>query len=296
MAVNYYEQIDDTLKKQVEEALLSIDAQEKAALLRFEDQRKTAYSTLMGGLSGAYSDYAAAVNPYGVNNENLYSGGIGNSGKSETAKAAYYNAYTELIGSLKDTYSKEITEIGLNEEDMRAKMLGLRTDVNTDAYNKLLEELIRRQNLEREDSRFEYEKQQDERDYNFKVERANKEDEKDQRDFDYKVEQDTKNYELKAGSVSNKATSTNNKTETEEAPVSDLQSPLEIDIEKGFGTTGMLSDSDFERLKNIFLYLTYSVLPGETNPTPRIRRTKENYLKIFKNRLTSQQFMELVQI
>jgi hypothetical protein len=42
--------------------------------------------------------------------------------------------------------------------------------------------------------------------------------------------------------------------------------------------------------------LTYSVLPGETNPTPRIRRTKENYLKIFKNRLTSQQFMELVQI
>ncbi len=270
---NYYEQIDETIKKQVEEALLSIAAQEKAAKSRLEAQREQALSGLNLGLAGAYSDYAHAVNPYGINNENLYSSGLGGSGKSETAKAQYYGAYTALLGSLKDTYSKEITELGLQEGELEAQMLGLRTDVHSRAYNKMLDELIRRQQAQIDAERFEYQKLADERDYNFKLQQAQYRKEKDERDFNYKV-----------ASNAAKGYGSSSAAEKEES---------ELPESLSFPGTGRLDNEQFAQLKKVFKWLNWSVLPDEDNPTVRIRQTKAKYIELFKDRLSADQLREL---
>lgn len=284
---NYYDKIDEILKKQIEEALVSIDAQEKAALARLGQRREQAYSTYLSGAAGAYSDYAHAVNPYGVNNENLYSSGLGNSGKSETARASYYNAYTELLGNLRNTYSDELTELNLEEKDQNARFSDLRTQANTQAYNKLLDELIRRQEAQVESERFEYEKSVDERDYNFKVAQAQYEKEKDERDYQYKLSKDE--YERYLDSLKNSGSSYSGSIKASDSKEEALEA---IDFEG----TDMLSDSQFEWLKQMFIGLTNSVLPGEDNPTPRIRRYKTRYIDMFKNRLKPHQLLELMRL
>ena len=295
---NYYEEIDKTLKKQIEEALVSIDAQEKAALARLSQRRAQAHSSYLSGTAGAYSDYAHAVDPYGVNNENLYSSGLGNSGKSETAKAAYYNAYTSLLGSLRDTYSDELTELDLQEHELGANNLALRTDANAQAYNKLLDELIRRQEAEEEAERFEYEKAVDERDYNFKVAQAEYQKQMDERDYNYQLQKDEYERYMDSLAALGKSSSSSGGGSTSSGSDADGVSELEEAAwgMSGFEGTGMLSDTQFKRLKEIFLGLTYSALPEEDNPTPRIRRYKTRYLEMFKNRLTSSQLLELSRI
>ena len=290
---NYYEEIDELLKKQIEEALVSIDVQEKAALARLQQRRDSAYGSYLSGTRGAYADYAHAVNPYGVNNENLYSSGLGNSGKSETAKASYYNAYTSLLGNLRNTYSDELTELNLEEQELNASNQALRTDANATAYNKLLEELIRREEAQVQAERFEYEKAIDERDYNFKVAQAQYQKEKDERDYQYQKEKDEYERYLdslsskSSGSYSSGGSSSNSSTADTEEDTWGMS---------GFEGTGMLTDEQYKKLKDTFLALTYSVLPGEDNPTPRIRRYKTRYIEMFKNRLTSDQLLELTRI
>ncbi len=295
---NYYDEIDKTLKKQIEEALVSIDAQEKAALARLEQRRAQAQSSYYAGTAGAYSDYAHAVNPFGVNNENLYSAGLGNSGKSETAKASYYNAYTSLLGNLKDTYSNEITELNLEEQELGANTQALRTQANSNAYNKLLDELVRRQEAETEAERFEYQKEINERDYNFKVAQAEYQKQMDERDYQYKLQKDE--YERYMDSLALQSKGYSSGGSSSGGSGGSAIEPSELEQAawgmSGFEGTGMLTDAQFNRLKDMFLMLTYSALPEEDNPTPRIRRYKTRYLDMFKSRLTPSQIFELSRI
>lgn len=97
--------LDESLKQQQDivnkQTQMNIDALErnKAEI----DQQTTKTN------QGLYSEYKKASNPYGVNAEQLYARGLGNSGYAETTQTNLYN-----------TYQKNVTDTVNNAQKLKA--------------------------------------------------------------------------------------------------------------------------------------------------------------------------------
>lgn len=150
-----------------------INANTQQTLAEIEKQRGYAQQDFNKEARGAYQDYQKLINPYGVQAENVFSNGLGNSGYSETSKLNAYNTYQnryatarESTDRLMEDFNNQMTEAQLegNREKaqvalnkLQTQMSNLWQQMNFDSdlagkkvnYNQWLDE-------------FNYQKQQDE--------------------------------------------------------------------------------------------------------------------------------------
>lgn len=83
----------------------------------------------------AYQNY---INPYGLQNERLYSAGLGNSGVSETSKLGAYTTYQNRVSAAAGAYQKAITNY---DNDINQARLNNDVQKAQNALNKLKLEL-----------------------------------------------------------------------------------------------------------------------------------------------------------
>ena len=168
-----------------------IDANTKQTLNEIEQQRKYTQQDFNKEARGAYQDYKNLVNPYGVQAENIYSNGLGNSGYSETSKLNAYNTYQNRYATARESTdrlmedfnnqmtqaqlegNRELAQVALNK--LQTQMDNLWNQLNFDSsltqnkanYNQWLEQFnYQKQQDEIANAfareQFEYQKQQDE--------------------------------------------------------------------------------------------------------------------------------------
>lgn len=116
-----------------------IDANNKFALDNIERQRGYAQKDFEKEARGAYQDYQKLINPYGVQAENLFSSGLGNSGYSETSKLNAYNTYQNRYATAKtsmDRLSEDFNNqmnqaiLEANQEKAQVALLKLQTQMD----------------------------------------------------------------------------------------------------------------------------------------------------------------------
>lgn len=169
---NNINQQNDLLNQQSNIQTEQSKANTQQVINEIERQRKYAQQDFNKEAKGAYQDYKKLTNPYGVQAENVFSNGLGNSGYSETSKLNAYNTYQNRYATARESTdrlmedfnnqitkarlsgNKELAEIALNklqtQMDNLWNQLSLDTTLagNKVSYNQWLKE-------------FEYQKEQD---------------------------------------------------------------------------------------------------------------------------------------
>lgn len=138
----------------------------------------------------AYNEYKQATNSYGVNQETLAGNGMSHSGASERARSRIYNNYQKAvvtnINNLKNAYAEydaQMAEVRSAGDIEKAKNI-------SNGYIQQIEQIKVAHELAQKQKEFEYQKQIDKRDYNYKVKRDKVTDKQWQKDFDYRKKRD----------------------------------------------------------------------------------------------------------
>lgn len=116
-----------------------IDANTQQTLAEIERQRGYTKKDFNKEAQGAYQDYQKLVNPYGVQAENIFSNGLGNSGYSETSKLNAYNTYQNRYATAKEStdrlmedFNNQMTQAQLegNKEKAQVALSKLQTQMD----------------------------------------------------------------------------------------------------------------------------------------------------------------------
>ena len=157
------------------------------------------------------------------------------------------------VHSLKD---EQAGDLRLDLEDALAQNEAARTAARGSAYNNILNELIRREESE-------YGRAQDERDYAFRLAQAQQEQENWQKEFELKLAAAQKSAAKSGGSGSGSSAA-----------------------QTALSDNAFMDEQRFAELYKAMNSLRWSVLPGESNPTPRIREWQSAYLQTFSKYLS----------
>lgn len=111
-----------------------INANTQQTLAEIERQRGYTQQDFNKETRGAYQDYQKLVNPYGVQAENIFSNGLGNSGYSETSKLNAYNTYQNRYATAKESTDRLMEDF--NNQMAQAQLEGNREKAQV-ALNKL---------------------------------------------------------------------------------------------------------------------------------------------------------------
>ncbi len=263
-AKSYSEQYEQMLREQLKQALDSIDRQEQAQVNRYDTELARVEAARKDALRGAYADYAHNINPYGIQAESAYANGLRGAGKSETALANYYNTYQNMLAQVHCLKDEQAGDLRLDLEDALAQNEAARTAARGSAYNNILNELIRREESE-------YGRAQDERDYAFRLAQAQQEQENWQKEFELKLAAAQKSAAKSGGSGSGSSAA-----------------------QTALSDNAFMDEQRFAELYKAMNSLRWSVLPGESNPTPRIREWQSAYLQTFSKYLSPEQYQQLV--
>lgn len=170
---NNINQQNDLLNQQSNIQTEQSKANTEQVINEIEQQRKYAQQDFNKEARGAYQDYKKLTNPYGVQAENVFSNGLGNSGYSETSKLNAYNTYQnryatarESTDRLMEDFNNQITEAKLsgNKELAEIALNKLQTQMDN-LWNQLSFDTNLTSNKVNYDQwlkQFEYQKQQDE--------------------------------------------------------------------------------------------------------------------------------------
>lgn len=112
---NNINQQNDLLNQSSQIQNEQIEANTKNALSEIERQRGYTQKDFEKEARGAYQDYQKQINPYGVQAENMFSNGLGNSGYSETSKLNAYNTYQNRYATARESTDRLM-------EDFNAQM------------------------------------------------------------------------------------------------------------------------------------------------------------------------------
>lgn len=170
---NNINQQNDLLNQQSNIQTEQSKANTEQVINEIEQQRKYAQKDFNKEARGAYQDYKKLTNPYGVQAENIFSNGLGNSGYSETSKLNAFNTYQnryatarESTDRLMEDFNNQITEAKLsgNKELAEIALNKLQTQMDN-LWNQLSFDTTLTSNKVNYDQwlkQFEYQKQQDE--------------------------------------------------------------------------------------------------------------------------------------
>lgn len=146
---------------------------------------------------GLYTQYKKASNPYGINAEQLYSKGLGNSGYAETTQTNLYNTYqkniTETINNaqkLKSDFDFQISQARQNGDITLAQSA-------LEIYNQKMQLLSQEYELRNNREQFLYQQEQNklaqsnwEKEYAYQQQRDQISDSQWQQTFDYQKQRD----------------------------------------------------------------------------------------------------------
>ncbi len=132
-------------------------------------QKEKAEQENLKNNKGLYQEYAKQINPYGVGQESLAGQGLAHSGIAESTKANIFNTYqksiTESLNNLntvKADYDAKMAEVRANGDIAKAQAL-------SNSYLQQLEQIKYAWQLAQAQKEFEYNKQIDERNFNYQV-------------------------------------------------------------------------------------------------------------------------------
>ena len=146
---------------------------------------------------GLYTEYKKATNPYGVNAEQLYAKGLGNSGYAETTQTNLYNTYqknvTDTVNNaqkLKADFDSQISQARQNGDITLAQNA-------LEIYKQKMQLLTQEYELRNNREQYLYQKEQDalaqsnwEKEYAYQQERDAVSDNQWQQSFDYNKSRD----------------------------------------------------------------------------------------------------------
>lgn len=249
--------LDESQKIQNEQ----INANTQQSLKEIEQQKKYTQQDFNKEARGAYQDYQNLVNPYGVQAENIFSNGLGNSGYSETSKLNAYNTYQNRYATAKESTdrlmedfnnqmaqaqlegNKELAQVALNKLQTQMDNLWNQMDFDTTltsnkvSYNQWLDE-------------FNYQKQQDEIANAFAREQFEYQKQQDAISNYYKSSSSSYSnpYSLDDGSVKSKELSEDEQRAEINEKLLSLNEPIQVSWADGNRTTTF--DGYYNKVKN----------------------------------------------
>lgn len=131
---NNMNQQNDLLNQSEQLQNEQINANTQQILSEIERQKGYAQQEFNKEARGAYQDYQKLVNPYGVQAENVFSNGLGNSGYSETSKLNAYNTYQNRFATARESTDRLMEDF--NNQMTQAQLEGNREKAQI-ALNKL---------------------------------------------------------------------------------------------------------------------------------------------------------------
>jgi len=185
--------LDESLKKQEEivnkQTQMNVDALERNKAEVDEQAKKTN--------QGLYTEYKKASNPYGVNAEQTYARGLGNSGYAETTQSNLYNTYQKNVTNtinnaqkLKSDFDFQISQARQNGDITLAQNA-------LQIYMQKMQLLTQEYELRNNREQYLYQKEQDalqqsnwEKEYAYQQERDAVSDQQWQQSFDYQKQRD----------------------------------------------------------------------------------------------------------
>lgn len=121
---NNINQQNDLLNQSEQIQNEQINANTQQTLAEIERQRGYSQQDFNKEAKGAYQDYQKLINPYGVQAENIFSNGLGNSGYSETSKLNAYNIYQNRYATAKESTDRLMEDF--NNQMTQAQLEGNR--------------------------------------------------------------------------------------------------------------------------------------------------------------------------
>ena len=108
------------------------------AIEQIEQQKAQAHKDYIKEQSGAYVDWRKQSNEYGVNAEEMASGGLTNTGYSESSQVSMYNTYQNRVAVARDSYNRAVLNYDNAIKDARLQNNAVLAEI---AYNSLQQQL-----------------------------------------------------------------------------------------------------------------------------------------------------------
>ncbi len=105
---SFYEERADELGRFAEEQKAMQQAQTDFTIQQIERQKEEAREDFVKERSGAYADWQKQSDKYGVNAERMASGGMTDSGYSESSEVRIYNAYQSRVTAAKESFDRAV--------------------------------------------------------------------------------------------------------------------------------------------------------------------------------------------
>lgn len=106
----YYDNIIQTNEQWAEKQSQLQQEQTDFAIEKIEQQKDQLEDDYHKEQKGAYVDYQKAIDPYGVNAEQMAANGLKGSGYAESSKVAMYTAYQNRVAVAKASFDKAVIE------------------------------------------------------------------------------------------------------------------------------------------------------------------------------------------
>ena len=212
--------LDESLKQQQDivnkQTQMNVDALERNKQEIDQQTKKTN--------QGLYTEYKKASNPYGVNAEQTYAKGLGNSGYAETTQTNLYNIYQKNVTDTINNAQKLKSDFDFKiNEAMQTGNLTIAQNA-LEIYKQKMQLLTQEYELRNNREQYLYSKEQDalaqsnwEKEYTYQQQRDQISDQQWQQSFDYQKERDAvadsqwaKEYALSARKASSSSGNTIN--------------------------------------------------------------------------------------
>ena len=212
--------LDESLKQQQDivnkQTQMNVDALERNKQEIDQQTKKTN--------QGLYTEYKKASNPYGVNAEQTYAKGLGNSGYAETTQTNLYNTYQKNVTDTINNAQKLKSDFDFKiNEAMQTGNLTIAQNA-LEIYKQKMQLLTQEYELRNNREQYLYSKEQDalaqsnwEKEYTYQQQRDQISDQQWQQSFDYQKERDAvadsqwaKEYALSARKASSSSGNTIN--------------------------------------------------------------------------------------
>ncbi len=107
-ANGYYQDQVDATREWAETQKQNQQDQTDFAIEQIEQRKDQTHKDYIKEQTGAYTDYQAMINPYGVNAEKIADMGLTGSGYSESAQVRFYNQYQNRVATAREAFTRAV--------------------------------------------------------------------------------------------------------------------------------------------------------------------------------------------
>ena len=138
-ADSYYQKQIDASKEWADKQTQLQQEQTDFAIEKIEQQKEQAKKDYTKEQSGAYVDWQKQSNQYGANAEKIASGGMTNTGFSESSQVSMYNTYQNRVATARETYNNAVLNYNNAIKDARLQNNSILAEIAYEALQQQLE-------------------------------------------------------------------------------------------------------------------------------------------------------------